>query len=282
LKNEENEQLLVAVDGHQVRAEIVNVGPELAARWLEHNAGNRTISSKHVATLVRAMESGLFRFVADPVRFDGKGRLLDGQHRLTAVIRSKTTQPMLVVAGLESDAQLFMDANRKRSSGDQVKLTLGVGDSSAYAAITRLLIRWDVEDLNTRVLTPSPPEVVAFIEENRAEVDRAVSMAGRVYSGVGGGSKAVAGATFFMAERKDPVGAHVFWSALASGENLRKGQPEYILRDALIRRRTAQRWTPAEEIAAYVRCWNAHRRGANMTRLQISRGELTDSSFVMK
>jgi len=270
-----NKDISFNVKGVEYTATPVEVTPELATRWLEEtNSHNRNLKPKHVTRLARAMERGEFHFVGDFIRFSKSGKLLDGQHRLTAIVRSGTTQPMMILEGLPEDAQQYMDANSLRSNGDQVKLQLGVGQPLVWASISRLLIRADAEDLLTDILSPSAPEVVDFVRENRDPLGRAVKAASATYTAVGG-SQAVGGAAYFLAEAKDPVTAIGFWKTLASGENIAKGSPIYALREAILRRRKVQRWTPNEELAAYARCWNATRKGERIEKLNITRGSMT-------
>lgn len=269
------------IHGQKVVIERWKVTPELAEEWLKRNESNRNLRPKHVSKLARAMEQGEFHFVGDPIRFGTDGRVLDGQHRLFAVMRSGTTHEMLVIFGLDGDTQQYMDAGKPRTTADQVGLQLGKSAASVWSSVVRLLVRWDAEDLLSNILVPTDPEVIAFIRENDTELERAVRRAKATYSTVRG-SMAVSGAAYFQAEQIDPVRAASFWGQLATGENLSKGDPVFVLRDAMLRRRNTQRWTQVEELAAYVRCWNFARTGRTLSRLTLTRGEFTAENFRMK
>lgn len=85
-----------------------------AESWLRKNFSNRNLSKKHVAFLQSQMDRGEWVFAADPIRFAGNfERLIDGQHRLTAFIRS-TMQDIrvLVVTGLDESVFDNMDTGK--------------------------------------------------------------------------------------------------------------------------------------------------------------------------
>ena len=81
------------------------VEPEQAQKWLERNIANRTLRPSRVQEYATAMTEGRWRYTADPIRFDSDGKLIDGQHRLMAVVRSGCTVEMHVVRGLSPEAQ---------------------------------------------------------------------------------------------------------------------------------------------------------------------------------
>ena len=65
----------------------VKVTPEMAQAWLDNQLQNRTKSATTVSQYATAMFDGVW--LADeslPLRFNEDGRLVDGQHRLLAVI----------------------------------------------------------------------------------------------------------------------------------------------------------------------------------------------------
>src|SRR5438105_4834244 len=71
-----------------LKSRIVKVTPELARQWLESNEDNRRLSDEWVRKLARDMVNDEFPNVGETLKFDEKGRLIDGQHRLRAVVLS--------------------------------------------------------------------------------------------------------------------------------------------------------------------------------------------------
>lgn len=271
------------VEGQDIQAELVLVTPELAQLWLEHNTGNRNMRNAHVGKLARSMQLGEFEFVGDPIRIAESGRLLDGQHRLAAIVRSRTAQHMLVIKGLAEDTQQYMDIGKVRSPADAVRLEFPDAKyTDKWASIARLAIKWDAGDMPSDLLVPSSPELIAFIRDNLSPVERAVNAAVEVRRGLRTGSSAACGAAFYFAEQIDANLAHDFWRRLATGAGIETGEPVYTLRTALLHRRDSQRWTTVEELAAYVRCWNLARSGKKIQKLQLTRGDFTEANFKLR
>lgn len=71
-----------------IRSEIMVITPELANKLLEGNIGNRKIKQAVVKKYTDAILSGDFICTNNGIGLDKDGRLIDGQHRLTAVVKS--------------------------------------------------------------------------------------------------------------------------------------------------------------------------------------------------
>ena len=62
------------------------ITPELAAEFLKKNKSNRPLSSKHVIALAGSIERGEWMFTGESIKFSESDTLLDGQHRLSAIV----------------------------------------------------------------------------------------------------------------------------------------------------------------------------------------------------
>ena len=76
--------------------EIVDVTPETAKRWLSLNTHNRSFKKHSLEKLVYAIETKQWLNTGDSIKFNGDGQLLDGQHRLMAVVKTKKTTPIFI------------------------------------------------------------------------------------------------------------------------------------------------------------------------------------------
>lgn len=81
----------------------------------------RKVKQNVVNDYAKDMTNGTWIFCGDCIRFDKNGKLIDGQHRLRAIIKSKTAQKFVVVQGLEPESALVMDIGHKRSVEDYLK-----------------------------------------------------------------------------------------------------------------------------------------------------------------
>ena len=69
----------------------------------------------------------------EPIIIASDGTLLDGQHRLWAIVVSEATVPAVVVQGIDRSTFDTIDQGRKRTTGDVLSIN-GEGDSTLLAA----------------------------------------------------------------------------------------------------------------------------------------------------
>ncbi len=135
----------VAAQG-QLRTVWMEVDPATARRWLENNFRNRRLDDDTVAAYARDMRGGVWVSTHQGIAFNDRDELIDGQHRLHAIIRAGMTVRMMVTFGLpsviEGREMTTMDAvdrGRTRSVADQLKIQHGIKDGSAIAQIAATL-----------------------------------------------------------------------------------------------------------------------------------------------
>ncbi len=119
---------------------IVNVTPEQARQWLEINNFNRPRNSEAVAKYVRQIREGRWRLTHQGLAFTKNGMLLDGQHRLWAIIECGITLPMRVCINEPAENYEVIDCGRNRSNLDVVRMVrMGLKDSTISSAHTQTL-----------------------------------------------------------------------------------------------------------------------------------------------
>lgn len=102
--------LSINIDDYNVSVYLRNVTPKFASEILaKFNTKNRKVLPSHVAALANNMINGTWRFNGDTIRFDANGTLIDGQHRLMAIVKSGKTIPCLFVVGLDPDTIKCVD-----------------------------------------------------------------------------------------------------------------------------------------------------------------------------
>lgn len=102
----------------EISFQIVDVTPALAAEWLTRNfENNRTINASAVARFAEDMKSGAWRLTHQGLAFDEIGRLVDGQHRLRAVLVANVSARMVVSYYLAASPLEKIDRGTARSIG---------------------------------------------------------------------------------------------------------------------------------------------------------------------
>jgi hypothetical protein len=105
-----------------VRTVAVHLTPAFAQRLLERNVHNRKLSEKVVQKYIAEIKAGEWRLTPGGIGFDDQGALVDGQHRLQAVMRTNQAVPMLLTLGLPSASQEKVDRQRRRTLFDALYL----------------------------------------------------------------------------------------------------------------------------------------------------------------
>lgn len=106
--------------------EMMDITPVFAAELLaRRHPHQRPLKERYVDTLARAMSEGRWRWTADAIRLDKDLYVIDGQHRLSAVVKSGfTLKDALVATVFGDDVILSIDQNRPRTLRD-MRITLG-------------------------------------------------------------------------------------------------------------------------------------------------------------
>jgi hypothetical protein len=114
------------------------ITPALAAKWLETVSNNRSVSETTVAKYTSDMKADRWWLTGQPIIFDVNGRLIDGQHRLWAIVTAQASVRMMVVEGADPEAIHAIDTGRVRGVGTVLGL-LGVTNANRTAAVATMV-----------------------------------------------------------------------------------------------------------------------------------------------
>ena len=122
-----------------VRTELKKITPRIAAELLTQNSINRPMSVSHVRRLAESMKRGEWDLNGTTIKVSTSGRLLDGQHRLTACVDAGVPFDSLVVYGLEDEAFATIDQGAKsRKISDVLSIEAGANMKNVTAALFAL------------------------------------------------------------------------------------------------------------------------------------------------
>lgn len=116
-----------------MKAEVITITPELASNMLMMNKTNRSINKDRVLFYKKIIEKGDWMLNGESIKFSINGDLIDGQHRLNAIISAKRPIETLVISGLDHDAFKTIDTGKTRSAGDTFRVE-GVKNGVQIAA----------------------------------------------------------------------------------------------------------------------------------------------------
>lgn len=261
-----------------VKVFLTRVTPRLAGLFLERNVeGQRTATTTTIDKYASDMISGAWQFAGDPVRFDDKMYIIDGQHRLKAIMDSGDAQMLMVVTGLDSGVIVAIDSGRKRSLPDQVRMTFkGIKYHKAVASLMTRMWYWDNGNYGKKGLarvpnasninaTPSYSQLFAYKADVEAKYgisfETAASVGVRaavVRKGIGDSSY---GLLYMLMARVDPYRAEEFFHEFLVES--RSTSPEYPierLKNRLMnkdRKENWENWLQLHWLTQIANAWSA-------------------------
>jgi hypothetical protein len=128
-------------------SKIELITPKIATEILEnHNPRNRNVSDSTVSAYATDMKNGRWTLTHQGLAFDENNDLIDGQHRLWAVIFSGKEIEFMVTRGIpvtqikngvEINSMDNIDRGRVRGAGGQMQLSHGIKNGNTVAAACR-------------------------------------------------------------------------------------------------------------------------------------------------
>jgi hypothetical protein len=150
-----------------MKATIETITPGMAADILRGNTRNRTLRKGLVELYAGEMKAGRWLETHQGIAINCDGTLLDGQHRLAAIVESGVSQRMVVTRGVPSASQIAMDDHAKRTAADSIGLDRGIHVDATTVAIARGVVRYSKND-NTQI---SKQEVASIMDVLRSPME---------------------------------------------------------------------------------------------------------------
>lgn len=98
-----------------MRFEEKVITPDDAIKWLEERAENRPVSDRVVKDYARQMKEGWWQDTPQGIAFGQDGKLIDGQHRLWAIVESKVSIKMNIIWDVPPQSFHIIDRGLPRS-----------------------------------------------------------------------------------------------------------------------------------------------------------------------
>ena len=248
-------------------AVVIDVTPDLARTWLRTNTHNRKLRDRAVADYARDMTAGHWTLNGEAIKFATDGTILDGQHRLHAVIAADLAVQMLVVVGLDPAAQETMDTGRKRTTGDVMGLR-GEANAHTLAAVLRRVWAWRSGDYRFGGSYAATNRECAELLAQHPEIRRSTEIAVRTRNAFPHIPQSSLGVAHHLFSTLALDEATWFFQRIADGAELPLGHPVLALRARVTSERLdSVRMPEARHMAYLIRTWNATREGRALDRL---------------
>lgn len=260
---------------------LVLVTPQLAEDLLTRAAVNRRLDWGQVDCLAEAICRGEWKLTHQGIALDGpleSGALLDGQHRLYAIIKAGTAVRIFVFEGLPRSAFPVLDTGKRRSAVDALSST-GEKHLALFSSTIRHVILFkDMPDSRWSGIRARVTNDRILMEYN-GETDRyrsAVTVGRELSKQIFTSQTAAAVGYYVTTEAAPSIQVKEWIEGLTSGANLEVGDPRLALlkvpREPQ-RRGSRKRLGLREQVAMYVKAWNAWVEDRELGNLRLRKGE---------
>jgi hypothetical protein len=255
----------------QPSAGIEQIGPEEARHLLANNKYNRKISPRRVTRYAMMMTRSKFIFTGESIILNDE-EILDGGHRLRAVIQAEVTLPFVIVRGVEVEAFKYIDSGAGRNLADSFFI-LGLPNHKLYATAINYLAgfslfnRWTIQGIEIPDrwrIYQEYPELEDIVPRYRQHLE------------IQGVSKGLLAAAHMLFHRKDEEQATEFMDLCTSGEAVSAGHPAAAFRAWVeaqwsriqIQHKHATPDFNAKSGNLLLKAWNLYRQGESVDRLR--------------
>lgn len=257
----------------QMQASVETVTPQMAMAWLTNAARNRPVANSVVRKYGREMEAGRWTLNGQGIVFSAEGKLLDGRHRLTAIVATSVEVQMLVVRGAKEESFETMDSGRARSLANVLAIE-GRKNTTALSACARLV--WNYAAGVNLKFAPTRSELLDLIHRHPLVEEYATLMANRdnLIKPLGLPKSAFAAVLALANDAHDhDQDVTEFIDGTITGEGLFRGDPRLALRRWLAKERASVGVGGARIgepfFAAAARAWTAFEGDRDVTQLKI-------------
>lgn len=243
-----------------ISAKVETITPKQAESYLANGEKNRSLNMRVAQSYAYAMQRGQWQ-IGQPLTFDHRGKLIDGQHRLRAVVLSGQPCDFLVVRGLHRDSFSVFDIGRKRGASDILEI-LGFQNYVVLSAVARAVLMFESRQV-THLGTNAGSVVTVEDVVNRAKNDGVMRNCAEIISGQYREaarlmrSSGMAGAFLYVLISIDADDAHDFFGALCAKTIDNTENPAWLLKMRLADNLGRKQLHAQEVSGLTAKAWNA-------------------------
>ena len=259
----------------------VRIDPAMANQLLERNTKNRALRESRVQRYVTDMQAGNWPASTDAIAVAADGTILNGQHRLHAIVRSGVTTKHLFVAGLPAESMKVIDTGLSRTAGDYFRARKCI-NPNLLAAVLKLIVARDLDTLGN--LTAASKIITNSVLDEALDKYEDLAVAGtnaahKRRTSLPAPGRVLGFTHFLIAEVNGPDLADYFFDQLVEPVEEPRGSAVFAVTNRLRRiKEDSQRFEAPALAAVIIRGWNAYAVGETLERVQIVK---TGKGFAM-
>lgn len=247
-----------------VRTQIVQITPAMAKELLRRNTGNRKLKPPVTKRLAGAMKRGEWALNGEAIKVSDKGRLMDGQHRLQAIIDSGVSIRTVLIEGLPDTTQETMDQGQRRTLADALKMR-GERYVNELAAVLRIIHSFEQHS------TPYPPGPITVQEgiytlDHNPTIRKTIEYCMAQFpTNLRWAPRTTLAGLMYLFDKIDHGDAVDFMIKLRTGSDMDSNHAVFVLRETLFEfMQSRDPISSRIKMAVIIKAWNAYHDGEPM------------------
>ncbi|MDT4937039.1 MAG: hypothetical protein QOG80_710 [Pseudonocardiales bacterium] len=263
-----------------MRSRVQTITPARAAELLEANITNRPLSRSVVRSFADAMRRGDWMITHQGIAFDVNGVLVDGQHRLAAIIEADMPVDLMVFSEVDEGTFDVLDTGKRRNAADVLAIE-GEKASPMLAAMVRTVWLYENRpDLNWSGggAAVTNHQIVEALDAHPKLRDF-ISIGEEIATATGMMRSAAGAASYLVSRAARRAELEDWYDGIIEGAGLSKQDPRLLFRKimfSMARKQAGQvlhRRESREHVALYIKAFNAWRTGERLNQLRFSARE---------
>ena len=260
-----------------VRSRVQTITPARAAELLEANSTNRPVSKAVVRSFAEAMRRGEWMVTHQGIAFDVNGVLVDGQHRLAAIIEADLPVELTVFTEVGEGTFDVLDTGKRRTAADVLAIE-GEKSSTMLAAMVRTVWLYENRpELNWSggAAAVSNHQIVQTLERHPKLRDY-LTVGEQVAAATGMIKSAAGAACYLVGQANRRADLSPWYEGVIDGAGLVRSDPRLLFRRVMFnmaRRHAGQvlrRRDTREHVGLYLTAFNAWATGQPISQLRFT------------
>ena len=209
----------------------VTVTPDMARKMLATIYRNRHPSSDTVKKYARQMSSDEWLYTPESLAFDDEGKLIDGNQRLLAIVKSGRPVMTRITFGVSKNVRAVLDQGRKRAPSSAIWMSellpdicATETDAKTVMSVSAAIARYAATSLSS----PTPLELALIAEAHKSSMLWILAQKSPLLR-----DQHIRAALVMIHDKNHHMG-EAFGKAVLDGLGLEKGSPALAVRDYLI------------------------------------------------
>lgn len=251
------------------------ITPEMARKLLDKNEKNRNVSERQVEYLTTEILNDRFMFNGESIIVAENGALLDGQHRLMAVVKANKSIESILIEGVPNEAQKTIDVGITRTAANVLSME-GIKYSTVVAKGVRAIL------MNLSISTKkgggriSSSEILAAYKKEEALLSEMASYTVHLYNVSSKIISAGQGLAYIYLFSLEDRLAKQFIKEVYTGQQVGLSNAAILLRNRLIDDKLSRKkMTETNKRDLVITAWKKYLRGEINENLKLTSEDLS-------